>query len=79
MFIIISASYLINFYAELMHVIASCLSGNTASKVVAVFKKPLQIIQKYLDEMNIFFYFIGTSFLFHMTAQQNKLSLWHRK
>ena len=32
-----------------------------------------------LDEIIIFFYFVETSLLIHVTAQQNKLNMWQRK
>ena len=36
---ILSKSILLNFYAELVHAIASCQSSNTASKAIALLKK----------------------------------------
>ena len=33
----------------------------------------------YLDEKKYFFGFVQKSFLIQMTAQQNKLNMWHRK
>ena len=54
--LILSASILLNLYAELKHVIVSCWSGNTVSKAVVLFKEKILNYSNYLYEMNIFFF-----------------------
>ena len=62
-----------------MHAIMSCRSGNSVSKAVALFKKKFKSKTIYLDEINLFFRFVETSFLIHATAHQNKLNMWNKK
>ena len=42
-------------------------------------QQKILMIQIYLEETNIFSFFVETSFLIHATAHQNKLNMWHRK
>ena len=62
-----------------MHAVVSCRSGNSVSKAVALFKKKFESKTIYLDEINLLFPFVETSFLIHVTAHQNKLNMWNKK
>ena len=69
---IMLASTLINFYAELMHAIASCQSGNTASKAVDLLKKITIHSDFFRWKKNILFLL---EYLFWFTWQHSRISL----
>ena len=69
---ILSAFILLNWYAELIHEIVSCCSGNTVIKPIVLFKKRnLWMIKIHVDEMNIFFLL---RHLFWFTWQDSRIS-----
>ena len=72
--IVLMASNLLNFYAILIHMISSCQYSNSASKAEMFFTKKIVNHSNLFNKMNIFNFFVGTSFLIPATAQQNMLN-----